>query len=168
MKINIFLNNKRFYKCQNIKINWLFYSDNNLIYYQNISIQKSFITPVYNNRANIHIKSTVRGNLKTNYWCNVKDPHTSQNNFNSCSSSGNIIKYNSPYVDPPEYKYAFLKHYHTKTIEEFCAKIKRGRATRKVVLSEKEIKYRIMLFFTLNNLTKEKLDVVRHQFNISY
>ena len=39
--------------------------------------------------------------------------------------------------DPPDYKFAYLKHYHTKSIEEFCKKIKRGRATRKEVFNQK-------------------------------
>ena len=66
IKINEFLDNKRFYNCENIKINWLFYNDNNLIRYDNRPIQKRFISPVYNNGGNIHIKSTVRGKLKYN------------------------------------------------------------------------------------------------------
>jgi hypothetical protein len=168
MKINTFLNNKRYEKCEDIKINWLIYSDNNLVYYENKPIKERFDSPLYNTRVNIHIKSTVRGNLKFNYWNNTKNPHTSQNEFISCSSSGNLIKYDSPFNDPPDYKFAILRHYHTKTIEEFCNKIKRGRATRKVDFNQKEeILSRLKMFFSINSKTKEKLKVIHNQLNIS-
>ena len=108
LKINKFLNNKRYNKCENIKINWLIYTDNNLIYYENKPIKERFTLPLNNARDNIHIKSIVRGNLKLNYWAGAKDPHTSQNKFMSCSSSGKIIKYNSPFNDPPEYNFVFF------------------------------------------------------------
>jgi len=167
IKINKLLDNRRYDKCDNIKINWLIYSDNNLIYYEKKPLVERFTLPNYETRGNIHIKSTIRGNLKTNYWNGTKDPHTSQNNYSSCSSSGNIIKYNSPFNDPPDYKFAFLKHYHTKTIEEFCNKIKRGRATKKLDFSQKEMLFRIKMFFSINNKTKEKLAIIQKKLNIS-
>ena len=167
MKINKLLNNKRYEKCDNIKINWLIYSDSNLVYYENKPIKERFTQPIYNTPINIHIKSTVRGNLKSNYWNNTLNPHTSENEFISCSSSGNLIKYNSPFNEPPDYKFAVLRHYHTKTIEEFCSKIKRGRATRKVDYNEKEILERLKMFFSINKKTKEKFQVIREQLNIS-
>lgn len=167
MKINELLNNKRYEICDNIKINWLIYSDNNLIYYENRPIKERFTQPIYNTQINIHIKSTVRGNLKSNYWNNTLNPHTSENKFISCSSSGNLIKYNSPFIDPPDYKFAVLRHYHTKTIEEFCNKIRRGRATRKVDFNGKEILDRLKMFFSINKKTKEKFQVIYEQLNLS-
>ena len=167
IKINNFLNNKRYDECENIKINWLIYSDNNLIHYEKKPITKRFTSPNFNIRYNIHIKSTIRGNLKINYWENTKDPHTSQNIFNTCSSSGSIIKYNSPFNDPPDYKNAILKHYHTKTIEEFCNKIKRGRATTKLDLGIKEILFRLKIFFSINSKTKEKIKIIHQKLNIT-
>ena len=43
--IKEYLSNKKFKKCANIKINWLMFSDNNLLYYENIPLQKRFTTP---------------------------------------------------------------------------------------------------------------------------
>ena len=43
------------------------------------------------------------------------------------TSTGEIIKdYKSPFFIPPTYEFAYLKHYNTKTIEEFIKKVKRG------------------------------------------
>ena len=130
-------------------------------------VEKRFTSPNFMNKQNIHIKSTIRGNLNYNYWNNTDNPHTSPNKFLSCSSSGKIIKYNSPFNDPPDYKFAFLKHFHTKTIEEFCYKIKRGRATTKLDFSLQYYLYRIKIFFSINKKTKEKLDIIHNRLNIN-
>ena len=167
ININKFLSNKRYEKCENVKINWLIYSDNNLIHYEKKMVEKRFISPNFITNQNNHIKSTVRGNLKYNYWNNTNNPHTSPNKFLSCSSSGKSIKYNSPFNEPPDYKFAFLKHFHTKTIEEFCNKIKRGRATTKLDFDQQYYLYRIKIFFSLNNKTKEKLEIIHKQLNVN-
>jgi len=87
--IQNFLNDKIFENCQNIKINWLVFKANNNLYYINKPLRKRF----NENDASesFSIKSTVRGNLPSNYWEGMTNPHTSLLNITSCSSSGNII-----------------------------------------------------------------------------
>ena len=74
--------------CQNIKFNWILYSDDDKLHYENKPIQKRFKTPLYDNILNNHVKSTVRGNLSTNYWVKATNPHSGINNYNCFSSSG--------------------------------------------------------------------------------
>ena len=93
LKIYEFLDNERFNNCISVKINWLLYSDNNLIYYENLPIQRRFLSPLTNSSLNIHIKSTVRGNLSLNYWKDAQNPHTTIYQYKSCSSSGKTIPY---------------------------------------------------------------------------
>ena len=167
--IQEFLGNKRYQKCINIKINWLIYSDNNLIYYENKLLKDRFLKPSINNSLNRIIKSTVRGNLKVNYWQNLNNPHSSFNNFTACSSSGKVTDSNNYYVTPPDYEYAILKHYFTKTIEEYCNKIKRGRSDAQIIFNNYALinvlnKY----FFKINEKTKNKLYYLKKNFNISF
>ena len=125
--IQEFLDDNIFNCCQIIKINWLAYtSRNELLYYENKSLQKRFNIPDPNNLANKHIKSIIRGNLNDNYWKNWMNPHSSLNNLTSCSSSGKIVDSNSPFIEPPDYTYAHLKHFGNKSFEEYCYKLKRG------------------------------------------
>ena len=57
--IKNFLNNERYIKCQNIKINWLLYSSSEeILYFINKPLQERFKKPIINDGANIHIKST--------------------------------------------------------------------------------------------------------------
>ena len=132
IKIQEFLDNPRYNYCQNVKFNWLLFSDNDKIYYENKPIQKRFTLALYNNTLNNHVKSTVRGNLKTNYWKGAWNPHSGLNNYNCCSSSGKKISNRSPFNVPYDYKYGYLKHYRTKTIEEYLNKIKKGKPDNKI------------------------------------
>lgn len=166
--IKNYLNDKRFKKCSNIKINWLSFSDNNLLHYKNIPVQKRFTTPVYNFYRNIVIKSTVRGNLKFNYWKGMENPHSSNNrNLTACNSIGKIIDPINYYSSPFNYKFSYIKHYSTKTIEEYCYKSKRGRSDIRVKLNKKTLKKYFNYFFKLNKKTKAKIDYFNKCFNFT-
>ena len=165
--IKEYLNNKQFKKCANIKINWLEFSDNDLIYYKNVSLQNRFTKPLYQDKGNIFIKSTVRGHLKFNYWRSMSNPHSSSNYLTACNSQGNIIDPTSFYNTPPSHEYSYLKHYSTKTIEEYCIKIKKGRADLSVKLDNETLKNYFNNFFDRNKNTKEKIDYFKKAFNFS-
>ena len=166
--IKEFLSEKKFEKCQNIKINWMLYTDNGLIYYDGRKVQERFTEPLLNNSASIHIKSTVRGHMKINYWTNRSNPHSSNINVTSCTSTGKIMKnYESPYICPPNYEFAYLKHYKTKTIEEFIDKVKRGTADHLEKLDNNLWNIKLKYFFHINKKNKEKLLYIKNLLNIS-
>lgn len=157
--IQDFLKDKTFEKCKNIKINWLIYFDKNILYYENKPVQERIRKYNYNDPSNIHIKSTVRGNLSKNYWEKMLTPHSSELKFTSCSSSGKKIKYDSPYNIPPDYTNAFLKHYKNKSFEEYCYKLKRGRADVNKTLSKVKFNnaYKYLLLKSKGNIEKSKI-----------
>ena len=163
IKIQEFLENERYMNCQNIKFNWVLYSDDDKLHYENKPVQKRFKTPLYDNILNNHVKSTVRGNLSTNYWVKATNPHTGINNYNCCSSSGKQISKTSPFNEPYDYTYGALKHYRTKTIEEYLNKIRKGKPD-----AQRDNQYMIKMFFLTNNKTKEKLDIFKKEFNVDY
>lgn len=159
------LSNKKFKKCANIKINWLMFTDNDLLYYENITLQKRFATPRLHDNINLIIKSTVRGNLKFNYWRSMNNPHSSSNYLTACDSNGNITDPTKFYSSSINYEISYLKHYSTKTIEEYCNKIKRGRADLLVKLDNKTLEYYFNYFFERNKKTKKKIDYFKKFFN---
>ena len=167
LKINEFLDNERFHNCKSVKTNWLIYSDNDLIHYENLPIQSRFLTPIYNSSLNIHIKSTVRGKLNINYWKDALNPHTTKYKYNSCSSSGKIIPYDSPFNFPPDYQNAILRHYKTKTIEEYLVKLKRGRADKPLNFTEGDAIEKINIFFSVNKFKKSKLKFIKMRLKLS-
>ena len=164
--IQDFVVEDRFDNCSNIKINWIIYSDNDLIYYENKPVQERFTTPLPQYKANFHIKSLVRGNLPTNYWTNMKNPHTSDNDYICCLATGKEMDSRSPFNDPPNFDESYIIHYNTKTIEEFIEKAGRGSATEPVVKDEKFWRNKLFYFFSINKKSKEKLDYIKKVLNL--
>ena len=166
--IQKFLSNKRYSYCQNIKINFLFYSDNELLYYDNRTVQQRFITPLFNHTNNIYIKSTVRGGLKENYWKKSISSHSSLMNYICCNSLGEIIDSENNHNIQINYTYAFLKHYYTKSVEEYCLKTKRGEAFYyKMDYNDERKISRINNYFLYNKITKEKILLFRKYFYLT-
>ena len=161
--IQEFLKDKIFEKCKNIKINWLMYR-NNILYYENKSLHERMRTFNYNDSDNKHVKSTVKGNLSVNYWEKSWNPHTSTLNVISCSSSGKIIQFDSPFNYPPDFLNAKLKHYYYKSFEEYCLKKKRGRADLSKMVNNEEIKNIYNRLYMENINDKEKMIIINKIF----
>ena len=165
--IKNFLEDEKFKNCKNVKINGLYFSDNDLIYYENKGVKERFTTPLYNVSINQLIKSTVRskGNLK-NIWTFADNPHSAKCK-NSCNSLGKYMGYKEFLNKPPDYEYAYFNHYNTKTIQEYIERIKKGFADRDIIINNDYYKERIEYFFNLNKKTKEKIDYIKKTLNIS-
>ena len=164
--IQEFLGNKRYDKCVNIKINFLFYSDNELIYYDSRPLQERFTKPLYDQYNNIVIKSTVRGGLDKNYWSIGCTPHTSHANYTSCNSLGEVIDYNAGVNKPANHVYARLKHYYSKSLEEYVIKSKRGDAFIPAFWNEGRKRQKLRHYFGYNNWTQEKENLLKKFFDL--
>ena len=156
--INSFLSNKRFEKCELVFFNWMIYNDNNLIKYDNRTLSKRFTEP-----KSFHSqgKSFVRGG---NNKLLIPSTHIPGINIHSfCNSKGQKIYpknfINSEIENSP---LAYIKHYYTKTVEEFCNKINKGHAHyhKKHPDYIRSIKSRIDFFFRLNKITIEKIEIL--------
>ena len=164
IKIQNFLDNKRYINCENVKFNWLLYSDDDKLYYENKPVQERFKTPLYSNIKNKVVKLTVKGNLPTNFWKGAYTPHFGVNNYSCCDLSGKHIPKSYKYNPHYDYIYGELKHYRTKTIEEYIKKIKKGRVSSNKQL----IRKMISIFFITNKRTKEKYDIFKREFYLKY
>ena len=161
--IQKFLENERYKKCQDIKINWLLYSsEKEVIYYEKKPLSLRFKKKLLDRGENILIKSTVRGGLVKNYWSRWENSHTSIDTFKSCSSSGRKVSGKTAFVNPPDYKFAFIKHYQTKSFEEYCLRLKRGwpDSTNKTMY--------ITNLLNDNKNSKKKLGIIQRILNITY
>jgi len=162
-----FLSNQIFSKCESISFNWLIYTDNELIFYDNRPLLERFTTPYYEDKDNEYVKSIVRGNLDKIIFYPKTYIHFPSKNLSICDSKGKLIYpkgYDSCSISPPIYDYGYLKHFTTKTAEEYCVKIKRGTNEGK----KYNINERVDLFFYHNKFTEEKLKVFENTFNMSF
>ena len=166
IKIQKFLENKRYKDCPLVKINWLMFSDNGQLNYEKKPIIKRFPNPSHNQKAGIHVKSIMRGNISCHKLAKTYNPHYLYYDIKSCSSSGKFVE-GTCFNDPPDYEYATLNHY-PKTITEYIEKLKRGFFSNNPNLNHKRLNRKFNVFFEMNNKTEEKIKIFNDAFKTNF
>lgn len=148
---------KKFDGYDAVKINWMIFTDNNLIENDKRPVLERFTTPmqydkciIYTFPMNNHVKTIVRGGLNIR-WNST--PHTPGKNLKYSNSIGKPSN-DSPF-EPYVYNEAYIKHFTTKTIDEFLnGKFKKGVADR--TYDSFRNSYDINNFFSINEKNTEK------------
>ena len=163
--LKIFLNNKKFNNCQSIQLNWIFHTDNNLIYYDNRTLKKRFPEKedisIKNNKKIQGIKSILKGNIKIN----ITDVHILSENLTCCNGFGQNIKEKKIFTYYPDFRYYYIDHYYSKSTEEFLSKLKRGSAVHGYNILH--LIMRIRVYFNMNKITKEKIDYIEKEIKLN-
>ena len=155
--VKLFLNQTKFNDCQEIYLNLVCHTDNNLLYYEDKPLAKRFpqIVPETKlGRMALEMKSIIRGHIKKTFLTNN---HLGDLNLKSCNSSGLHEKLNGHYSLYRDEKYYFIDHYYSKSTEEFIKKIVKGDAFRN---DPQYIYERVDKYFSQSEPTKEKLDMI--------
>ena len=148
-----------------IKINWMLYGDNDLVYNDKRPLNERFTKPVdydfkiiHKFPENFNTKSCIRGGLENiEFYMN---PHIPINKLKTCNADGE--KSDNTQFHPYSYKTAYLKHFTTKTIEEYVTnKIRRGTADRSYEKFLKTTEYTFDAFFKYNTKTDEKVNFIK-------
>lgn len=148
-------------------VNEMLYGDSGLLRYEDKLVVERFKTPVmpldykktYDFPENCHVKSIVRGKLGGKVRWNAT-PHTPTGNLKCCNALGEQCNGNSPFVIPYIHKNIWLRHYKTKTIEEFYnTKVRRGYpdGNKDFFKTHSWVED----FFKENEKTDEKLAIIR-------
>ena len=167
--IKLFLNNKRFKKCNLIHLNRVFHTDNNQIYYKNRSLFQRF--PKYKTNVT-SVKSILRGHKSD---IQIKSQHAINYKYKACNGFGNFINYSKK---KPDFKklishlyikikkrYYYLDHFFFKSTEEYIEKINRGDCYYQL---SKKIKFnKIKFYFSHNKITKEKIQLLEKKTGIN-
>ena len=170
--IKQFLDSKKFNKCNKIYLNWVFHTDNDLIYYENKSLFERFPELERDAIININfsqkVKSIVRGNISNFLIAN--NSHTSHiitDSIKACNGFGKEINLDDEFYLPnSDAKYNYIDHFYTKSVEEFVNKIKRGSA---VNANNKKFKlFRIIRFFSINKLRNNKYKYIIQNLGINF
>ena len=156
--INKFLSLPKFKNCSSILINWKYYGDNENIFYKPNSLKKRFTKPFYFEKNKVYdkafysaAKSIVRGGLNIS-WKHF--PHF-LNNSNICKSTGDIVK---QALSPPDYTSAYIKHYATKSTEEYIIKLFKGTVNSNITLSRDSVIFWFKnYYFLFNKITRKKI-----------
>ena len=162
--IKLFLGDKRFYKCEGIQLNYVYYTDNNLIYYENKSVIERFPERSYKMGKKVwhrsNVKSIIRGNLKNISITNV---HYLSSKIKSCNGFGNKVNIFHLHTLDIDFNFYYLIHYFSKSLEEFVEKLMRTDA----VYSKDSKMKRIKQYLKYNSITKEKLHYLENATKIN-
>lgn len=142
--------------CEEVLTNWMCMTDNNLVRYDPRPLVERFREPMqfdkpvqYSFADNCHVKTIIRGGLEVKFGGNPHVPDTPLKAYNASGIRCN----NSPW-QPIDWGTAHLRHFTTKTIEEWM--------TRKMVVGTPDRRPEQFLpfykdrFFQINKMTPEK------------
>ena len=160
--IQNYFSKTKFQKCDVILINWIVYNDNDFVKYNNRTLNDRFKKPLYNSEINKFVKSIIKGNLNWNPWEYDQTSHRPKHQLRTCDSNGNRVKTFNDVIIPPILDNVYIKHFVTKTIEEYIDKIKRGHPSQSFLLSKW-----IDNFFKINTVTVEKVKYIENKLNIT-
>ena len=166
--INEYLSHDRFNNFCVIKLNWLVYGDNDMLYNDGRPVLERFKypNPIYRDENNVTIKSIIRGGQKIdtgNGGFKFLNPHTTDL-FPCCNNNGEEIYFYDSLVKI-NYDKALLRHYTTKTAREYCDKIKRKFPDISYYTRTDE--YQITnFFFSINEVTPEKVQIFKDVLNV--
>lgn len=161
-----YLTRKEFDAYDMIHVNWLGFGDDGQVHYEDKPVQNRIIhaLPVdhkvlYDFPENFHVKSIVRGNLQNVTW--DKTSHTPTIDGKCCNATGIPCDKNSPFT-PYDFRMAGLRHFSTKTAEEYADKVLKGFPDGNPITREKMVS----LFFKKNEPTMEKIQIFKDKLGI--
>ena len=164
--IKKFLKNNIFNKCQRIQFNWIFHTDNNLLYYDNRTLVERF--PEREPRARGQKKGGVQGIksiLKGNIDINIVDVHILSRKLISCDGFGNIKEIQDIVTNTSDFEFYYIDHYYCKSTEEFINKLMRGSVAYGFV--KEHMLKRINMYFSYNKITLDKINFIEKMTNLS-
>lgn len=150
----------------------MIYTDGEQLYNSTAPVLERFTVPKkpFNHLAfnkqwhlNDFAKSIIRGNLKTPLFLNA---HTPSNIEPCCNSIGETVDGASRMCDY-DFSNMYLRHFRSKTIEEFLNKAKRDYPDNRLILREPRYKYLLeSVFFIDNKPTIEKLNYIKEKIGL--
>ena len=158
--IKDYLSRECFKDYNQILINWIIYSDNNLIYDDGRPCLERFTEFKYN-WLNGCTKPFIRTNLKDLKYFTVHCFYNDTLFQTTCNDKGKQINYDESFwIFEINHDLSYIKHFTTKTIDEWVnRKLKRGTGDRPYDLFLES--YDIKEFFKYNEITEEKLQYLK-------
>ena len=165
MSLKNYLDMPVFDKCDVIRIHWMIYDDNDLVYYDNRPRNERFTHGIPHHSLNRFHKSIVRGK---DYGPNVFNSSVHQPDYtfvnNQCDALGNNEPDTHGILTSPKFKLCYIKHFTYRTAEEFAAKMFRNFQNSK----KHDFNSNVAQFFSINKFTDEKLKIIEYILNTTF
>jgi hypothetical protein len=162
--VQSYFTEEKFKNCDVILINWLVFNDNNLVKYEDKPVTERFTKALYKSRDNVFVKSIIKGNIRHSPWDTDQTSHRPNHHLKTCLYNGQRAKTFNDVLKPPRIDEIYLKHYVTKTVEEYILKkYKRGYTSRFI-----DENLWVDNFFGFNKVTKEKVEFIEKTLNMTF
>ena len=166
--VKSFLIDNKFNNCGTIQLNWVHMSDNNLLFYENKTLDERFPKKgknVIEGKKNkiCYVKSIIRGHL-TNI--SITNNHILSKKVKACDGFGKKSEVKRITNTKPDYKYNYIKHYYGKSVQEFVEKIIRGDLLRGN--NQEIVEWAIEKYFYINEISSEKIQYIQGKLGSNY
>ena len=160
--VKLYLQRDAFKNCEIIHLNWVQHTDNNLIHYDNRPLHIRFPEVEPNARNNVNgsinfVKSILRGHIPNVV---IKNVHTLTNKLKECNGFGNSEVIHGVCTGNSDFRFYYIDHYFSKSVEEFVEKINKGDVLHGQWAKFKY--FRIKNYFKRNKITLEKLNFIEN------
>jgi len=157
--IKLFLSDQKFDNCEGIYLNWLFHTDNNLIYYDNRTLQERFpipeLNPQKNNSCLKHlVKAMVKGHGK---MIEIKNIYKLSDDLKGCDGNGNNPIFIGNEMAENDFENYYIIHYSCKSTEEFVKSINNENVDNSLKNES------IFQYFSYNEINEEKINYIENQ-----
>lgn len=164
-----YLSQEKFNKFSAIHVNWLTYGDDGKLYGENKPVYERFLHPVNDNCKEVNgipYNYLVKTILRSGVWFgydNFPNPHSPHKiDGKVCNEHGVEIE-NSYVNENYDYSEAYLRHYTTKSAEEYVSTKLVGRPD-----IHRDLITLCNIFFSVNDYTKEKREMFMNALKNTY
>ena len=160
--IKLYLQRDAFKNCEIIHLNWIYHTDNNLIYYDNRPLHIRFPEVEPNARNNVKnskncVKSILRGHIPNIV---INCAHKLTKKLKGCNGFGDPEVIHGIHTLNSDFRFNYIDHYYSKSLKEFVEKLNKGDC-----LKGQSDLYKIMkikCYFRKNKLTLEKINFIEN------
>ena len=161
--LKLFLSEQKFENCEIIYLNWLFHTDNNLINYDNRTLQERFPIPEpnpqkNNSYINHFVKSILKGNIND---IEINNIYRLSEKIKGCDGNGIKPIFNRNEMNENDFENNYIIRYWFKSTEEFVKKL------NKETINADEKNKTIHQYFSFNEINEEKINYIENNTNIN-
>jgi hypothetical protein len=163
LDIKTFLSDKKFENCESVYLNWVYFTDNNLTFYDNRTLQERFPYKeqnIYENNTLIkhYVKSIIKGH--GNYF-DINNLYKLNEDIKGCDGKGNQPLFEGNEMKDKDFEDNYISKYYFKSTQEFVEKLKNENFDND---AKNESIYK---YFFINDINEEKIKYIENKTKIN-
>ena len=160
--IKSFLSEQKFDNCECIYLNWLFHTDNNILNYDNNTLQSRFpLSETQSPNNGSHIKHFVKPIIKGHgVLFDITNLYKLSDILKGCDGNGKKVIFNGNEIKENDFENNYIDYYWCKSTEEFIKQLND-------IKNEQLKNESIYQYFSLNEINEEKINYIENQTKIN-